>query len=498
MQSRAQQYETPLPAQSAKCCTLSVTSTIERWPEFSLATVAPSFLDAGHADPAFIRSSKSPSTSFGHLKEDLQRTMDARRETDILHLELVACIEELPDGVKEIVVRLPKAVKAERQQYNAIQQRHDAERETDKLNLKLIARYEKLPHGAKEFGLQLPRVIEAEREQRDACQPKHCAGPLQLQNAEEISASTGQTLGHERRAWEADQQALQAVSHLGTIVHKLKAAQQSLDSEWQRLAVDRQALKEQRDAANEQFAEIERQKMEAENRDPNSRTQSRVVGTHAMPFQEVLEREMMAGGRMQHSQSITFQECYRGHSFEELRVEDYAQGRRFDNRNAQGCVFSKTAASVPEASCPQALVSANQPVQTSQSVLESYASQFPTVSGSPVQSPSPDSSKRPLPDSADQADKAPKQLKVDVNTSWPNLTCSNCHKTHVKCSAEATCQHCRQASASKSCSYRRCRKGIECTNRQCTMFHPSQVLDAKGQPRVASAFLGVTTSASLD
>ncbi|KAK4545922.1 hypothetical protein LTR36_002486 [Oleoguttula mirabilis] len=64
-------------------------------------------------------------------------------------------------------------------------------------------------------------------------------------------------------------------------------------------------------------------------------------GTAATPFQAVQEKEG-ATNVTQAYQSVTFQEPYKNKSFEELRVEDYAQGRRFGNTNGQAGSFGQS------------------------------------------------------------------------------------------------------------------------------------------------------------
>lgn len=63
-------------------------------------------------------------------------------------------------------------------------------------------------------------------------------------------------------------------------------------------------------------------------------------GTAAVPFQAVQEKE--TNGAVQHYQSVTFQDPYKNKCFEELRVEDYAQGRRFGNSNGQAGTFGQS------------------------------------------------------------------------------------------------------------------------------------------------------------
>ncbi|KAK0859525.1 hypothetical protein LTS02_009146 [Friedmanniomyces endolithicus] len=64
-------------------------------------------------------------------------------------------------------------------------------------------------------------------------------------------------------------------------------------------------------------------------------------GTATIPFQSFQEKEQ-AGTGMQAFQSITFQDPYKNQSFEELRVQDYAQGRRYGNTNGQAGAFGQS------------------------------------------------------------------------------------------------------------------------------------------------------------
>ncbi|KAK5119757.1 hypothetical protein LTR85_007333 [Meristemomyces frigidus] len=64
-------------------------------------------------------------------------------------------------------------------------------------------------------------------------------------------------------------------------------------------------------------------------------------GTATVPFQPFQEKEG-ATNVTQAYQSVTFQEPYKNKSFEELRVEDYAQGRRFGNANGQAGSFGQS------------------------------------------------------------------------------------------------------------------------------------------------------------
>ena len=62
-------------------------------------------------------------------------------------------------------------------------------------------------------------------------------------------------------------------------------------------------------------------------------------GTASTPFQAFTEKD--AGGQ-QHYQTITFQQPYTNFSLEELRVADYAQGRKFGNNNGQAGAFGQS------------------------------------------------------------------------------------------------------------------------------------------------------------
>ena len=61
-------------------------------------------------------------------------------------------------------------------------------------------------------------------------------------------------------------------------------------------------------------------------------------GTAGTPFQAFQEKDG-ATTQTSHYQSITFQQPYQNKSFEELRVEDYMQGRRYGNSNGQAGSF---------------------------------------------------------------------------------------------------------------------------------------------------------------
>ncbi|KAH9810923.1 nucleoporin sonb like protein, partial [Teratosphaeria destructans] len=64
-------------------------------------------------------------------------------------------------------------------------------------------------------------------------------------------------------------------------------------------------------------------------------------GTAAVPFNPTNEKDT-ANGATQAYQSISFQDPCKNKSFEELRVEDYAQGRRYGNTNGQAGSFGTT------------------------------------------------------------------------------------------------------------------------------------------------------------
>lgn len=61
-------------------------------------------------------------------------------------------------------------------------------------------------------------------------------------------------------------------------------------------------------------------------------------GTGGTPFSAVVEKDG-ATSQNSHYQSITFQQPYQNKSFEELRVEDYMQGRKSGNTNGQAGSF---------------------------------------------------------------------------------------------------------------------------------------------------------------
>ena len=61
-------------------------------------------------------------------------------------------------------------------------------------------------------------------------------------------------------------------------------------------------------------------------------------GTASPPFQVYTEKDTLQN-QIQHFQSITFQQPYTTSSFEELRAQDYAQGRRYASSNGQAGSF---------------------------------------------------------------------------------------------------------------------------------------------------------------
>lgn len=62
-------------------------------------------------------------------------------------------------------------------------------------------------------------------------------------------------------------------------------------------------------------------------------------GTGGTPFQPVIENEGVGSSSKAHYQSIAFQEPYKNWSFQELRQQDYDQGRKFGNQNGQAGAF---------------------------------------------------------------------------------------------------------------------------------------------------------------
>ncbi|EON66844.1 hypothetical protein W97_06246 [Coniosporium apollinis CBS 100218] len=64
-------------------------------------------------------------------------------------------------------------------------------------------------------------------------------------------------------------------------------------------------------------------------------------GTAATPFQPHIEKDSSTGPSS-HYQTITCMPPYQGYSLEELRLADYAQGRRFGNANGQAGAFGQS------------------------------------------------------------------------------------------------------------------------------------------------------------
>ena len=64
-------------------------------------------------------------------------------------------------------------------------------------------------------------------------------------------------------------------------------------------------------------------------------------GTAAVPFNAFQEKEGQSNASVAY-QSLTFQDPYKNKTFEELRVEDYAQGRRYGNTNGQAGSFGQS------------------------------------------------------------------------------------------------------------------------------------------------------------
>ncbi|KAL8736465.1 MAG: hypothetical protein Q9166_000257 [cf. Caloplaca sp. 2 TL-2023] len=62
-------------------------------------------------------------------------------------------------------------------------------------------------------------------------------------------------------------------------------------------------------------------------------------GTGSTPFQAFTEKEGVNGSQTNHFQSITFMQPYKNFSFEELRLADYNQGRRYGNGSGQAGAF---------------------------------------------------------------------------------------------------------------------------------------------------------------
>ncbi|KAL8896279.1 MAG: hypothetical protein Q9192_003180 [Flavoplaca navasiana] len=62
-------------------------------------------------------------------------------------------------------------------------------------------------------------------------------------------------------------------------------------------------------------------------------------GTGSTPFQAFSEKDTPTGSQTNHFQSITFMQPYKNYSFEELRLADYNQGRRYGNGSGQAGAF---------------------------------------------------------------------------------------------------------------------------------------------------------------
>ncbi|KAL8856338.1 MAG: hypothetical protein Q9178_007029 [Gyalolechia marmorata] len=62
-------------------------------------------------------------------------------------------------------------------------------------------------------------------------------------------------------------------------------------------------------------------------------------GTGSTPFQAFTEKDNPTGNQTNHFQSITFMQPYKNYSFEELRLADYNQGRRYGNGSGQAGAF---------------------------------------------------------------------------------------------------------------------------------------------------------------
>ncbi|KAI9688364.1 MAG: hypothetical protein M1822_001313 [Bathelium mastoideum] len=72
----------------------------------------------------------------------------------------------------------------------------------------------------------------------------------------------------------------------------------------------------------------------------NVQAQTQNSGTGSTPFSAYTEKDAPTGSNC-HYQSITFMQPYQNYSFEELRLADYAQGRRFGNTNGQSGAFGQ-------------------------------------------------------------------------------------------------------------------------------------------------------------
>ncbi|KAL8665878.1 MAG: hypothetical protein Q9168_007607 [Polycauliona sp. 1 TL-2023] len=62
-------------------------------------------------------------------------------------------------------------------------------------------------------------------------------------------------------------------------------------------------------------------------------------GTGSTPFQAFSEKDTPTGAQTNHFQSITFMQPYKNYTFEELRLADYNQGRRYGNGSGQAGAF---------------------------------------------------------------------------------------------------------------------------------------------------------------
>ncbi|KAL8789520.1 MAG: hypothetical protein Q9213_001133 [Squamulea squamosa] len=62
-------------------------------------------------------------------------------------------------------------------------------------------------------------------------------------------------------------------------------------------------------------------------------------GTGSTPFQAFAEKDTPSGTQTNHFQSIAFMQPYKNYSFEELRLADYNQGRRYGNGSGQAGAF---------------------------------------------------------------------------------------------------------------------------------------------------------------
>ncbi|KAL8849205.1 MAG: hypothetical protein Q9221_005831 [Calogaya cf. arnoldii] len=62
-------------------------------------------------------------------------------------------------------------------------------------------------------------------------------------------------------------------------------------------------------------------------------------GTGSTPFQAFTEKDTPSGTQTNHFQSVAFMQPYKNYSFEELRLADYNQGRRYGNASGQAGAF---------------------------------------------------------------------------------------------------------------------------------------------------------------